>query len=383
MQRAILTLFLVMYILNAFSQNKGSDKLIITGDLSKLSSLPVNFVINKLSLGSYEEHSDTCKIVDNRIYYESKLAEPGVLTLTFYWPNRKQTSTRFNAFSSSYEIIVGDDLKPAVKNITKSSLADEFIDLEEQIKYYRLKGDSLVKKVDYEHQSIEKAEKRVIELKDSIEMRIDEDLYGKIAVSHSTSPLGLYALCNYADRPAANPRRKSQPDLIRKMLNQLSPEIQKLPSARMLETQLVLARNLEKGKLLKSISLADTAGRRVSISDFKGKYVLIDFWASWCAYCRLEHPGFIQAYNKYKQKGFQIISVTLDKPTEKRAWMNAIKKDQIGLWPQLMDELNAAQEVYNIRAVPANYLIDGEGIIIAKDLRGIDLEKELMRVFKN
>lgn len=124
------------------------------------------------------------------------------------------------------------------------------------------------------------------------------------------------------------------------------------------------------GKVFKDISLPDTAGKMIRISDFKGKYVLIDIWASWCVPCRQENPFLLKAYAKYKGADFEIIGITRDKKTAKEEWLEAIKKDKIGLWTQLSDFDEVAQKTYNIRFLPSNYLINPEGIIVAKDLRG-------------
>lgn len=135
------------------------------------------------------------------------------------------------------------------------------------------------------------------------------------------------------------------------------------------------------GKVFKDISLPDTAGKMIRISDFKGKYVLIDIWASWCVPCRQENPFLLKAYAKYKGADFEIIGITREKKTAKEEWLEAIKKDKIGLWTQLSDFDEVTQKTYNIRFLPSNYLINPEGIIVAKDLRVEALEKELVKIF--
>ncbi|KPH13438.1 hypothetical protein AMQ68_13130 [Chryseobacterium sp. ERMR1:04] len=174
----------------------------------------------------------------------------------------------------------------------------------------------------------------------------------------------------YADRPYENQRLKAEPERIEKLLKQLSPEIRQLPSAKLLQNKLATSKKMSIGQLMPAVSLPDTAGKIHSINDFKGKYILVDFWASWCIPCREESPYLLSAFKKYKASGFQIISITIDEPSLKKAWENAIQKDQMYQWTQLSDFERLAQNTFDIKFIPANYLIDRKGRIIARDLRG-------------
>jgi peroxiredoxin len=123
----------------------------------------------------------------------------------------------------------------------------------------------------------------------------------------------------------------------------------------------------------------DVNGLPVRLSSFKGKYVLIDFWASWCGPCRQENPNVVRTYNKYKNKNFTILGVSLDRENGKSAWLAAIKNDGL-TWTQVSDLKywnNLAAAVYGVRSIPQNFLIDPTGKIVAKDLRGDDLDNKL------
>ena len=138
------------------------------------------------------------------------------------------------------------------------------------------------------------------------------------------------------------------------------------------------SKKIDIGTIAPDFTQKTPQGVDLSLSSLQGQVVLLDFWASWCKPCRIENPAIVAAYNKYKSKGFTVLSVSLDK--QRNAWMNAIAQDGLD-WPNHVSDLqfwnNAAAKEYGVSSIPAAFLIDENGVIIGRDLRGNALEEML------
>jgi thiol-disulfide isomerase/thioredoxin len=155
------------------------------------------------------------------------------------------------------------------------------------------------------------------------------------------------------------------------------------PQVKQFVANLQRLQGVNEGAMAPEINLATPEGPNLALSSLRGKYVLIDFWASWCGPCRRENPNVVKTYAAYKDKGFEIYGVSLDQDRE--AWLKAIEKDQL-VWKHVSDLKywsSAGAQAYQVNSIPQTFLLDKEGRILAKGLRGAALDQYLAQLFKD
>lgn len=167
---------------------------------------------------------------------------------------------------------------------------------------------------------------------------------------------------------------------LKELYENLSPEIKQTALAQTLSENLERLSKTDIGSKAPEFSAPTPEGNEIALNEALGKVTLVDFWASWCKPCRVENPNIVNVYNKYHDKGFNIIQVSLDRPGQKDKWIEAIAEDNLGQWnhvSNLMFWQEPIAQEYGVRAIPAAFLLDENGNIIAKDLRGEELEQKV------
>jgi thiol-disulfide isomerase/thioredoxin len=215
---------------------------------------------------------------------------------------------------------------------------------------------------------------------DSIQKLVakNKDISVKFAESHLNSFMGLYTFNMYVLDS------KFEATKVEPLFHRFSAALKSSPLGLRTAEKIEIGKRRQTGAKATDFTQNDLNDKPFTLSSLRGKYVLVDFWASWCGPCRAENPNVVKAYNELKGKNFEIVGVSLDYPGGKAAWEAAVKKDGLP-WIQVSDLKGWKNEVavmYGINSVPQNLLIDPQGMIIAKNLRGEALTQKLKELIK-
>lgn len=329
-----------------------------------------------------ERVTDSAEIKNGGFSFSEKLIEPTLANLSIRFPKKESEKRAHSEFMQLFlepgniQVKAKDSLKSAVVSGSKA---------QKEYEAY----NKLLEPYDKQQATFGPRYEKFREAKDEAGMKSIQDEYQAMLkeknekvvkpyiLSHPGSPIVLNLLNQYVgydiDPATAEP-----------LYDHLSAVNKSTYSGKSLKDRIEIAKKTAVGAMAMNFTQNDTLGKPVSLSDFRGKYVLVDFWASWCGPCRAENPNVVKAFNKYKDKNFTVLGVSLDQPGKKQSWLDAIHKD--GLWWNQVSDLqfwdNAVAKQYGIRAIPQNLLIDPSGKIIAKNIRGEELNKKLEEVFE-
>jgi peroxiredoxin len=372
-------LFLLMIPLSVLAQEGKEVK--IKGKLK--TTKPINKVMISYRAGD-DVINDSVEVKDGEFKYSRKIVEPVLASVGF---KSEEVLVQKDKFSSkvyslpvflepgTIEINAEDSIQAA--KVTGSGAHKDYMSIIESEKSYNDAQNKLYAAFSDANQKKDMEAMKILESQmDSIDAKMREDIYKAFVVNHPKSSVALWAAKQYAgydiDADKAEP-----------IYNLLPSTVKAYPSAIIFKDRIAIARKTGVGQYAMDFTQNDTLDHPVSLSSFRGKFVLVDFWASWCGPCRRENPNVVKVFNHYKDKNFTVLSVSLDRPNAKDKWLKAIHDDQLE-WTHVSDLKfwdNAVAKQYGIQAIPQNLLVDPTGKIIGKNLRGEDLEKKLDEVY--
>ncbi len=312
-------------------------------------------------------HTDEVTVKNAKFTYETNLSEPVNMILRVkgtrgeelaFFADPGKMTLKGNKDSVYAGVIEGG----ATQKIFKAG--------EEKIKNIMSSGEALYMQYMQAQQSGDSA--TMLRIQDAFtKMQGEAVTFAKeYAVANRNSVVAAYYGLLYLNEPG-------KAENVQMLYDTLTPAVKKSYFGGKLESIVSSATKTAVGQMAPEFSQADTSGNPISLSSLRGKYVLIDFWASWCGPCRQENPNIVKAYAAYKDKGFDILGVSLDQ--QKSDWLKAIETDKL-YWNQVSDLKyweNDVAKLYGIQSIPASFLLDKEGRIIAKNLRGAELEAKL------
>ncbi|MBO9151357.1 redoxin domain-containing protein [Chitinophaga sp. GCM10012297] len=305
--------------------------------------------------------TDTIRVKDGKFTWTGEAAEPVKAYLMF--PTRY-----FDFFLENSDIhITGNADSLDRLKVTGSASHDESLAYKASIKHITDQEEQLYGK----YQEVQKNDSAKAAWEQQLDVlrkqRRTETMH--YITGHPKSPVSLSLLSDMAIM--------GEYKQLDSLYSTLDASMQQTAAGSRLSSRIVILKKSAIGEPMIDFTQPDVNGKPVTLSDFKGKYVLLDFWASWCGPCRAENPNVLKAYNAYKDKNFTVVGVSLDDSGEK--WRKAIEEDGMP-WIQLSDLKGHRNEVakqYGVQAIPSTFLLSPEGVIIAKNLRGEELHQKL------
>ncbi len=241
-------------------------------------------------------------------------------------------------------------------------------------------SDSLIRKIPYTIFASPNFSNRVHLIQDSISNIVDKT-YEDYIRQNPNSLEGLYALIKLASRPIERSRISYDAYTVDSILKFNFVKIV-TSSKRRLQRELMKSKKNMPGKNISKITLTDALGSKKRMHKvFKGKIIVLDFWATWCGYCRQEHPNLLKIFNKYKSDSLQIVGLSVDQLRFLPIWKEAILKDKTGEWQHYLVDLEEIKKKLNVDVLPSNFIINSKGVIIDKNLFGKKLEAKMIELF--
>lgn len=365
--------------LACYSQKK-STGFILTGDFAGLKNA-TGYVYLYGVIRDGKQINDSLPVNNGHFVFKGHTDEPALVSVWFQSKYKEKANAVQELFLDNSNITltgVADTSSFYLKNakIVGSKLQDEYDKI-----FADAEKVSGLNKVYEEYRAAWKSKDslKMASLKPMIEER--QAMYSKSVESYvNVHPNSLAAF--YTLSKKIEPTNEAALNELNKKIASFSPSIKSSIMAKdMQKTIAFYKRGLIVGKKVADFTQVDKDGKTVKLSDYRGKYLLLDFWASWCHPCRGENPNVLKAYNQFHPKGLEIVAVSLD--TKKESWLKAIAEDKLP-WTQISDlkQRNEVADQFGVNSIPDNFLIDPNGVVIARGLRGEELEKKLGEIFK-
>lgn len=325
---------------------------------------------------------DSVDVVNGGFQFRGNIPEPGLATIRLKMvkqpgeEKQKYVTISFFLEAGESRFVAGDSA--GLYKMEGGQAQMDYIKLKKMLapfedKLVPLSADYAVARKNKNKEEMQRLE-AIFEKADS---EIKEQVYEKFISEKRRSPVALYAVKQYAGWDL-------DPAKVEPLFASLPESTRNYPSAIKFKESIETAKKTAVGAMAMDFTQNDTLGRAVSLSSFRGKYVLVDFWASWCGPCRVENPNIVKVFNQYKDKGFTVLGVSLDRDNGKEKWLKAIHDDNL-TWTHVSDLKywdNEVAKQYGIRAIPQNILVDPSGKIVARNLTGKKLEDKLAELIR-